>query len=91
MRYADALHYTAGAIRKGHHIYSPIVHFHPMAAMHSMPRDIDFWWDISKNMIERADAVWVLMLEGWQNSIGVMKEIELAEQLAIPVTYVSPA
>ncbi len=88
MRYSDALHATARFIKQGHMIYSPIVHFHPMAAMHDMPRDIDFWWEISKNMIKRADAVWVLRIAGWQNSIGIMREMELAKELGIPVTEV---
>jgi hypothetical protein len=89
MRYMDALHATAKLVKAGHLIYSPIVHFHGIAAIYDMPRDIDFWWELSKNMIERCDEFWVLESEGWQQSIGIMRETELAAELEKPVRTVT--
>lgn len=88
MRYSDALYATAKFLAEGHHIYSPIVHFHAIACLHNLPRDADFWWDINSTMIRKADALWVLKLTGWQNSIGVMKEIVFATDLGLPIRYV---
>lgn len=89
MRYQDALYATAELVKRGHHIYSPIVHFHTIAVMHTLPRDIDFWWEMSKDMIERCDELWVLEIEGWEHSIGIMREMELAKELGKPVKQIT--
>ena len=91
LRYGDTLYNTALLIKEGHFIYSPIVHFHPIACLHDLPRDIDFWWNISEDMIRKADAFWVLKLTGWDNSIGVMRETVLATDLGLPIRYIEPA
>ncbi len=91
LRYADALYNTAILIKQGHFIYSPIVHFHPIACLHDLPRDVDFWWEFNKDMIERCDEFWVLTLPGWENSIGILKETELASELGKPVKIIDPA
>lgn len=90
-RYMAVLQESAVLIKSGQMIYSPIVHFHAMACLYEMPRDIDFWWLISKDMIERADAFWVLQLDGWQESIGIMRETELAKALKLPIAYIQPS
>lgn len=89
-RYRQALEATAVFMREGHAVYSPIVHCHPMACIYALPRDISFWEDYSYHMIDLADEVWVLELEGLESSIGVMKEIEYAKAHDKPIRYVAP-
>jgi len=71
----------------GRTIYSPIVHFHPIACLYTLPRDIEFWWDISRDMLNRADEFWVLMLDEWERSIGIMRETVLALERDITLRY----
>lgn len=86
-RYRMALEAAAELTQAGLCVYSPIVHFHPMACIYDMPRDIEFWYEHSCKMIDRADEAWVLELPGWTTSIGIMKEIEYAEMHDKPVKF----
>lgn len=46
------------------------------------------WKDIDLNEIRLRDEVWVLMLDGWDKSIGVLAEIEYAKELDKPIKYI---
>lgn len=86
-RYVQTVHAVANLIAQGIHIYSPIVHFHMVAMMRDLPKDFSFWMDLSYKMIDRADSVAVLKLEGWEQSIGILQETEYAVRKGLPVTY----
>ena len=43
--------------------------------------DFDTWRDFYETMIDWCDQLWVLMLDGWEDSVGVQAEIEYAERL----------
>lgn len=47
-----------------------------------------FWSSIDCRFIAACDEVWVIMMNGWEKSIGVKKEIEHAIKLHIPVVYI---
>lgn len=82
---------AASLLRNGNIIYSPIIHFHPLSVAHDLPGDFDFWKNINFHMLTKADELWVLMLDGWEDSIGVAGEIAFAEKKFIKVTYVRPS
>jgi len=88
-RYIAACHAAATIALEGKCVYSPIVHWHMVAVMHSLPRDFAFWDKQSFAMIDISAGVIVLQLEGWEQSIGVMKEIEYAQARGLPVTYMA--
>ncbi len=80
---------VAGAMMKdGLFIYSPIAHNHPIATRIDLPRTWDFWKNIDLHILEKCDQLWVLKLEGWEESKGVAAEIKFAEEKKIPITYV---
>lgn len=81
---------TAALINAGHFVWSPIVHFHEMAAKYSMPTDAEFWKAYNFDFIRRADEMYVLDIEGWQESKGVMMELKVADAMMLPVKFVSP-
>lgn len=85
-RYRAACMATATMLRAGVPVYAPIVHTHPLVA-HGLPGDWRFWSRYDQTFLEIADAVVVLALDGWQESIGVGEELRLAEQMGIPVTF----
>ena len=89
-RYERALAVAAMLTNKGQVVYSPIVHYHPMACVHDLPRDFSFWAKINFWMISRADSLYVLKLGGWQESVGVAAEIDYARKMRKQVVYLEP-
>ncbi len=73
-------------MKKGIHVFSPISHTHPIA-MYGLPLGWDFWEQFDRWYIERCDEVWVLMLDGWQESRGVTAEIGIATEMGKVIRY----
>ena len=51
--------------------------------------DWEFWAKFDEAFIKRCDALLVLTIDGWKESVGVQAEIKIAEKLNKPVLYVS--
>jgi hypothetical protein len=92
MRYREACRAAGRLMREGHAVFSPIAHSHPIeqhfdgAAIEGH----DFWLKQDFAILRHASRLVVLMLEGWDQSYGVGREIELAQALHIPVEYLEP-
>lgn len=89
MRYEQALQATVELMKQGHVIFSPIVHSHPVAVLHDFPGNWEFWKTIDEVFISKSDELWVLMLDGWKESIGVNAEIQIAQAQGKPVVYLN--
>lgn len=74
-RYREVEKYTVDLLRARSWCFSPIVHCHKMANRHSLPFTADYWQEYNFHMLERADALHVLKLPGWEDSRGVQAEI----------------
>jgi hypothetical protein len=85
-RFLAACRAAATLLKHGHMVYSPIVHGHPLAAF-GVPTDWSFWHAANTWHLERCESVVVLVLDGWQDSAGVRREMELANELGKPVMY----
>jgi hypothetical protein len=81
---------TAALINQGLYVWSPIVHCYEMAKKFSMPDDAEFWKGYNTDFIRRADSMFVLGIDGWFESKGVMMEIKLAKEALLPVRFVNP-
>lgn len=79
----------ATLMRDGHHIYSPISHCHEIATTHSLPTDFAFWRNYNYRMLQACDQLAVLTIPGWDESKGVLAEIEMAKELQLPTVYIS--
>lgn len=86
-RYQNTCHFVAKMLEQGAPIFSTIVHNHNLAKQYSLPTDQEFWWDYNKQMLKQSREVWVLMLDGWEDSAGVRREIDYATVLGLPVEY----
>lgn len=71
-------------------VYSPIIHFHPIATTHNLPTDIQFWRNHNLNMLLEARELLVLQIAGWDSSSGVRWEIEHARGNNTPMHYLVP-
>jgi hypothetical protein len=89
-RYQDAIDATAYLMNKGLAVYSPIVSTHPVAIKHDLPLGSEFWLQFDEVILNKCDEIVVLMIDGWRESPGVQREIQLALQLHKDVTYLHP-
>jgi len=89
-RFEAACCAAAAMIRQGQTVFSPIAHSHAICAF-GVPVDWRFWSRHDRRYLEACDEVAVLMLDGWQESVGVQVEISIARELGKPVTYLRVA
>lgn len=82
--------FAAELLNAGVNVYSPITHSHPMTEFVALPHTWDFWQKVDREYIEKCNLLLVLKLDGWEQSIGVQAEIEIAGKLGILVGYVDP-
>lgn len=62
-------------------VFSPIVHWHNAALRHKLPTDAVYWKEQNMSILACAHRVGVLMLLGWEQSLGVREEVEHALRL----------
>lgn len=96
-RYEDTMKITAEFISSGFHVFSPITYIHSMVE-HLMQtkketRFTDYYLfkngeNFDVDMIRRCDAFWILMLDGWKESIGIKLELDLAKRCKLNISLV---
>ncbi len=89
-RYQDAIDATAYLMNKGLAVYSPIVATHPVAVKHELPLGSEFWLQYDEILLAKCDEIVVLMIDGWKESPGVQREIEIMKNLHKDITYLEP-
>jgi len=67
--------YVAEQAKLGICIYSPIVHFRALAEKYNLPTDFDFWKNHCLNALDACCEMHILMLPGWETSVGIANEI----------------
>jgi len=78
---------AARLINKGENIFSPISMAHPIAKAGGLPGNWEFWDEFDRAYLECCKKVYVLMLDGWEESTGVKAEIKIAEEMGIKIVY----
>lgn len=89
-RFKQVCEFCGEQMLTGQHIYSPIVHNHPIAKLVNLPRTWQFWSEFDLAMLSLANQLWIYKLDGWGISKGVMEEIKFAVSFEIPITYITP-
>lgn len=73
-RYKALWEFTLSHLKRGVPLFSPIVYGRAFESdMGSTAAD---WLTFNDAMLERARSLWVLQLPGWDQSVGVLAEIE---------------
>ncbi len=85
-RFRTVCQVTAVMFREGKIVFSPITHSHPLVE-HGMPTSWEYWQTVDRLYLSRCDELVVLKLRGWEQSVGVQAEIEIARELGKPVRY----
>lgn len=86
-RYEAVCRVAGRLMRDGHLIFSPIAHSHAIAEMCELPGHWEFWQEHDRAMLSACEKLIVLKLPGWDISVGVAAEIELALSMGLPVEF----
>ena len=78
---------AAKLMEKGEYIFSPISHTHPIATVGDLPGGWEYWDGFDRAFLECCCKMYVLMLDGWEESKGVQAEIKIAKELNIDIEY----
>ena len=85
-RFEAACRAAAALMLRGHRVFSPIAHSHPIATLGNLHvTDHDFWMRQDAGFLHAARAVVVLALEGWTSSAGIQHELESARRRNLPI------
>lgn len=88
-RYLLVMQATSALINARKFVYSPILHCHELARIHSLPTNFDFWQHYNINMIKRCDQFRVLKIPGWDESKGVKGESAVAAFLNLDRGFIN--
>lgn len=81
---------AARLLERGHAVYSPIAHTHPLAIYGAIdPMRHDIWLPADEPFMEAARECWVVLMPGWRESKGITHEIEWFLAHNKPVKYLS--
>lgn len=89
-RYLDTLWVAARLVQEGITLIEPIAMSHQQAQRFGLPSSFEFWRERDHRLIECVDEVLVCMLEGWDQSVGVLDEIDYAAKIGKRVSYLDP-
>lgn len=81
---------AARLMSDGARLFSPISHTHPICLAGRLPTGWDYWERYDRTILDACDALLVLMLDGWKESTGVAAEIDIADELGLPVSWLQP-
>ncbi len=87
-RFQDVTKFAAYMVRKEYTVFCPITHSHPIQE-HGTPGGWEFWKEIDETAIDNCQILYVLCIEGWNESEGVKAEIEYAKKRNMSVWYVT--
>lgn len=81
---------AARLVKQGRHVYSPIAHSYPIALCGELPDDWAYWSELDELMLKASQELWVIMLYGWEDSVGIKAEVAIAERLGLPIRHLNP-
>ena len=79
--------YAAHLLSRGILVFSPLSHGAQLDSP-AIPNSV--WYELGLRIMRGCDELWLLALNGWEDSEGVRMELERARQLDIPVYVVNP-
>lgn len=89
-RYLQTCYYFVSLLARHHHPYSPVVANHHIAQEFDIDFEAKSWMAYNFAMLSSAKALHVLMLPGWEQSIGVSAELAFwrGAREGAPLTFV---
>lgn len=75
-------------LENGEVVFSPITHCHEIAKLHNLPTNWEWWMKIDREYLSKCKVLYILTLDGWENSKGVNAEIALAKEFGLDIHLV---
>ena len=89
-RFNEANKAAAHLFSIGYNVLSPISHSHPISLYMDNSQDSEFWTTVDEYWQRQCDELIVLTLDGWRDSVGLEKEINLAMSIGQKVFFMEP-
>lgn len=89
-RFEQGILATGYLMNQGYLVFAPIVSSHPVAVSCNLPKGFDYWESLDRRMISHCDMLYILLIDGWMESIGVNAEIKIALELGKPIFHMNP-
>ena len=90
-RYARITAVAAQLISKGRIVFSPLTMTHPidrLLAGHSETLGSEYWVNFDESFMEFCSEIAVVMIDGWDKSSGVAREVKFFRDRGRPVHYI---
>ena len=87
LRFRECAKFAAKLATDGYVVFAPIAHSHPLAIYGGLDGDWDFWRKQDEAFIRASKEVLLPMVDGWEDSVGILAEIKFANALGIPVVF----
>jgi hypothetical protein len=71
-------------------VYSPITHSHPMTLHEALPGTWAYWERMDREMLSICSELWIMKLDGWEDSEGLQHEIAIANEWRKPIAFIDP-
>lgn len=88
-RYHKHVRCAAYLTSKGHNVFSPIAHSHPISKLMDNSTEHDVWLWRSMSFLDWADALYVIDLQDCKESRGVKQEFNSFKKLYRPIYSIS--
>lgn len=89
-RFIGVREYAWSLMSQGHQCFSPIVYGHYYDRQFEPRLSHGYWMNFCEHFLPSCVEMHVLMLSGWDTSLGISLELKLAGTYAIPVIYAEP-
>jgi len=86
-RYIEACKAAARLLSNGVNVICPIAATHGLHVHGNCSMRWNFWKEYDEELLSKCDGLIVLMLDGWDKSVGVQAEIEYAKKLGLTIEY----
>lgn len=81
---------AAKLMNEGNFVFSPISQCHPISRAGGLPSDWEYWKEYDRKILSICSEMRIIQIVGWHTSIGVRGEIEIANELNIPISFIDP-
>lgn len=78
--------------RKGYIVYSPITMTHPMDVLMNdddATLGSEYWVNFDEAFMERCATLFILQLDGWVESKGIIREAAFFKHRNLPINYIT--
>lgn len=90
LRWALVSYVGAQLVNEGHHIFGPITESYTYTQFGVDGSEWEFWEAHDKLMLKKCDELWIVMIKGWETSVGVGAEMDYANANNMPIKYIDP-